>query len=281
MKNLIRLSDYCIDEVSEIFRIAKQIEEDKFKGTLNGKSIILFFPNSSIRTRVSFEKGIYLLGGQAILFPSDSLDKKEEIKDVMGYLNNWADCIIVRHSNISLLEEMVKYSSVPIINAMTSINHPCEILSDLYALSKIREDYLSLNYLFVGANGNIGLSWKEASELLGFSLEQSCPKGYEMNNITVKYDIAEAILNKDIVLTDSLDKNKSHEFKDYQVTTDVMNKANEQALLNPCPPFFRGEEVSDDVINSKYFVGYDFKKSLVCVQQAIIIYNMFNNRHRL
>lgn len=277
MKSLIRLNDYSKDEVSGIFKLAKKIEQGQFKDILSGKTIILFFPSSSIRTRVTFEKGIYLLGGQAILFPSDSLDKKEEIKDVVGYLNNWADCIIVRHSKISLIEEMAQYSSVPIINAMTSINHPCEILSDLYALSKIREDYLSLKYLFVGACGNIGLAWKEAAELLGFSLEQSCPQGYEMNNITIKYDIEEAIVNKDIILTDPLDKQMLQDFKDYQVTLEIMNKANHQALLNPCPPFFRGEEVSEDVINSEYFVGYDFKKSLISIQQAIIIYSMFGN----
>ena len=277
MKNLIRLSEYSKDEVAEIFKIAVQIEQGQFKEILKGKSIILFFPNSSIRTRVTFEKGIYMLGGQPILFPSDSLDKKEEIKDVIGYLNNWADCVIVRHSNISLIEEMAQYSSVPVINAMTSINHPCEVLSDLYALSKIREDYTSLNYLFLGASGNIGLAWKEASELMGFSLEQCCPKGYEMDHVTVKHKIEEAILNKDIVLTDSLSKDKLQDFKYYEVTLEIMSKANENALLNPCPPFFRGEEVSSDVIDSKYFVGYGFKKSLIYVQQAIIIYCMFGN----
>lgn len=275
MRNLVRLSDYSKAEISEIFKIAKQLEQGQFKDILNGKTIALFFPESSIRTRVTFEKGIYLLGGQSILFPSKSLDKKEEIKDVIGYLNNWADCIIVRHSNINLLDEIVQNSSVPVINAMTSINHPCEILSDLYALSKLKDDYMSLNYLFVGARGNIGLAWKEASELLGFSLTQSCPEGYEMDNVRIEYDISKAISNKDIVLTDSKAENELQDFKDYQITLDIMSKANEQALLNPCPPFFRGEEVSSDVINSKYFVGYGFKKSLIYVQQAIIIYNMF------
>ena len=175
------------------------------------------------------------------------------------------------------MEEMARYTKIPIINAMSSVNHPCEILSDLYSISKLRENYFESEYLFVGAKANIGLAWKEASELLGFSLEQSCPKGYEMDNIKVEHDILKAIINKDIVLTDPLGEEQIEDFKDYQVTKELMSKANENAIFNPCPPFFRGEEVSEDVIDSKYFVGYEFKKSLLEVQQAVIIYNMESN----
>lgn len=110
------------------------------------KSLILFFPSSSIRTRVTFEKGIHLLGGQPILFPNEALDKKEDLRDVCGYLNNWADVIVVRHRNIPILEQLAKYSRVPVINAMTDVNHPCEILTDIYALSKIRKDFIKDKY---------------------------------------------------------------------------------------------------------------------------------------
>lgn len=277
MKNLIKLSDYSKDEILKIFDLADCIKKGKYKNYLKNKTIILFFPESSIRTRVTFEKGIHMLGGQSILFPSSTLDKKEKIEDVIGYLNNWADCVVVRHSNIKLMEEMARYTKVPIINAMSSINHPCEILTDLYSISKLRENYLKSKYLFVGAKTNIGLEWKEASELLRFSLEQSCPKGYEMENIKVEHDISKAIINKEVILTDCLGKEQLEDFKDYQVTKELMDKANENAIFNPCPPFFRGEEVSEDVINSKYFVGYEFKKSLLEVQQAIIVYNMESN----
>ena len=88
MKNFIRLTEYHSDDIYDIFSIADEIGQEKYKGILNGKSVVLFFPNSSIRTRVTFEKGIYLLGGQPILFPSETLDKKEDLKDVCGYLNN-------------------------------------------------------------------------------------------------------------------------------------------------------------------------------------------------
>lgn len=276
MRNLIRINDYSKDEVYEIFKIAEEVKNGKYTDFLKGKSIVMFFPGSSIRTRVTYEKGIYLLGGQSVLFPSDTLDKKENIKDVVGYLNNWADCIIVRHSNIELIEKMARSSAVPIINAMTSVNHPCEILTDLYSLSKLREDYLNAKYLFVGAKGNIGMAWKEASDLFGFELTQSCPVGYEINGVNVEHNLREAIIGKDIVLTDPINKDILKDFVNHQITKSLMDTANPNALLNPCPPFYRGEEVSVDVIDSHYFVGYEFKKHLLEVQQAIIIYNMNN-----
>lgn len=116
MKNLIRLTDLKPDEVYEIFNIADEINSGKYSGFLNGKSAVLFFPASSIRTRVTFEKGIYLSGGQSILFPDDALDKKEDLRDVCGYLNNWADIVIIRHKEIRLIEEFARYSKVPVIN---------------------------------------------------------------------------------------------------------------------------------------------------------------------
>ena len=274
MKSLIRLSDYTRSDVKEIFKIADDIQLGKYRDFLKGKAIIIFFPDSSIRTRVTFEKGINLLGGQSILFSPTILDKKEEIKDVIGYLNNWADGIIVRYKDISMLDKIANYTGVPVINAMTDTNHPCEMLADMYSLSKIRKDFTKDKFLFVGSKGNIGMAWKEASDLIGFSLEQSCPKGYEIEGIKVNYDLNEAILDKDIVCTDSISSDKLHVFLDYQVTYELMKTSNAGAVINPCPPFFRGEEVSADVMDSKYFVGYAFKKYLLEIQQAVIIFSI-------
>lgn len=148
--DLIRLTDLQASDIYEIFHIADEIGTGKYNDFLKGKSVVLFFPVTSIRTRVAFEKGIWLLGGQPILFPSDTLDKREEPEDVFGYLDNWAD---------------------------------------LYALSKSRDDFLADRYLFVGKKGNIGLAWKEASRVLGFELSQCCGAGYEMDGMEVYYDI--------------------------------------------------------------------------------------------
>ncbi len=122
MKNFVRLTDLKPEDVYEIFRIADEINSRKYKGFLSGKSVILFFPATSIRTRITFEKGIDLLGGHSILFPTDTLDKKESTRDVCGYLNNWADLVIARHRDIHLLETLAQYSKVPVINAMTDSN---------------------------------------------------------------------------------------------------------------------------------------------------------------
>lgn len=274
MKNLIRLTDLSKEEIYDIFSIADDLVNGKHCNALKGKSVVLFFPNTSIRTRVTFEKGIYLLGGQPILFPSETLDKNENLKDVCGYLNNWADMVIVRHKNIELVEKFAEYSSVPVINAMTDVNHPCEIMSDMYALSKQRTDFTKDRYLFCGKAGNIGLAWKEASAVMGFELEQCCGKGYEISNLKIHYDIKEAVKGMDIICTDSLPANVLSDFAKCQVTKDIMDMANTGAILNPCPPFYRGEEVSEDALNSDYFVGYDFKRCLLEVQQAIMMFCM-------
>lgn len=272
MKNLIRLTDYNAQDIYDIFNIADDLRDKKYSDILKGKSVVLFFPSSSIRTRITFEKGINLLGGQPILFPSETLDKKEDLKDVCGYLNNWADMVVVRHRDIHVIEKMSQCLSVPVINAMTDINHPCEMLADMYALSKIRSDFANDKFLFCGKRGNIGLAWKEASEVMGFELEQCCGRGYEIDGLNTHNNIYEAIVGKDIVCTDSLPSNVLDDFKECQVTLKAMQMAHEGAVLNPCPPFYRGEEVSADVIASDYFVGYEFKKHLLDVQQATMIY---------
>lgn len=272
MKKLIRLTDYGAQDIYDIFNIADDIRNKKYSDTLKGKNVILFFPNSSIRTRVTFEKGIYLLGGQPILFPSETLDKKEDLKDVCGYLNNWADMVVVRHRDIRVIEKMSQFLSVPVINAMTDVNHPCEVLADMYALLKLGRNIAHDKFLFCGTNGNIGQAWKEASEVMGFDLEQCCGRGYEIDGVKAHHRICDAVKGKDVVCTDSLPAAALDVFRECQVTLAAMKMANEGAVLNPCPPFYRGEEVAADVIDSAYFVGYGFKKHLLEVQQAIMIY---------
>ena len=155
---------------------------------------------------------------------------------------------------------------------MTDINHPCEVISDMYALSKIRKSFIKDKYLFCGMKGNIGLAWKEAAEVMGFDLSQCCGQGYEIEDLITFNNICEGIKGKDIIITDSLSNKAIDDFIDCKVTKAIMESANEGAILNPCPPFYRGEEVSNDAIDSKYFVGYEFKKYLLDVQQAIMIY---------
>lgn len=272
MKSFIRLTDFKKEELMEIFRIADAMDE--YKGFLEGKTIVMFFPASSIRTRVSFEKGIYLLGGQSILFDPATLTKKEDIRDVCGYLQNWADAVVVRYPDISLLDTMANELDITVINALTDDNHPCEMMADLYALSKRRANYLQDEYLFVGADGNIGRAWREAAEAFGLRLTQCCPAKYAMSDVPLITDLKDAVAGRDIVCTDSIPADERKDFSDYQITKEIMDRANKGALLNSCPPFYRGEEVTSEVIDSDYFVGYEFKQDLLKIQQAILIYCM-------
>ena len=276
--NFTRIDDLTAEQVLYIFKLADMLKANCTTQPLKGKTFILFFPESSIRTRITFEKGIRDLGGTSILFPPQALDKKEAIKDVAGYISNWADGIIARHPDIKILDDLCKYSTVPVINAMTKYNHPCEIMSDLYSINRLMKDFLKLNYAFVGTKGNIGQSWLEASQVLGFKLYQICRAGYELGTETATYkfseDLKEAVKSCEVILTDGIPEELRNEeyISEFQVTTEVMELAQNKAILNPCPPFTRGEEVSEAVIDSKYFVGYEFKKDLIYVQQAIILF---------
>lgn len=159
---------------------------------------------------------------------------------------------------------------------LSDINHPCEMLSDMYSLSKFRNDFTKDKYLFVGIRGNIGLALKEASEIFEFYLKQCCPVGYEIEGIEVESNLYEAIKGMDIICTDSIPKESVWDFRNYQVISEMMSLANDNSILNPCPPFYRGEEVSEDIIRRNYFVGYEFKKYLLEIQQAIIIFNLLH-----
>ena len=129
MKHLLSLLSTTPGEISDLLNLADQLKYENKHGIahqrLKGQTLGMIFQKSSTRTRVSFENGIKMLGGDTILFPPEALDKKEDIKDVIGYLENWADMVIVRHKDLSLIEYMAEHSHIPIINAMTAVNHPC------------------------------------------------------------------------------------------------------------------------------------------------------------
>lgn len=278
LMNLLSINELSEQQVIEIFYLSRKLKRQDNSDVLKGKTFILFFPETSLRTRITFEKGIKDLGGETILFPPESLDKREELEDVIQYISNWADGIIVRHTDYTKVQELSRYTSIPIINAMTSVNHPCEILSDLFSISERNSDYRELVYTFVGSKGNISSSWKSIAELMDLKFNQVCLKGFELGPDTKNYKFhteLEPILSvSNIVLTDSLpsDLKTENYINKYQVTLERMKLANRDAILNPCPPFFRNEEVSSDVISSEYFVGYEFKKNLLFVQQAIILF---------
>ncbi|WNQ12287.1 ornithine carbamoyltransferase [Paenibacillus aurantius] len=280
--NLLDISDISSKQITDIFHLADRLKLEKERGSLVGKTFILFFPESSIRTRITFEKGIKDLGGECILFPPETLDKREQVSDVINYLENWADGVIIRHPNLSKIQELSNQSTIPIINAMTSLNHPCEILSDLYSISRQREHFKELVYTFVGPVGNICRSWAEVASLMNLTFNHVCTKGHEMGKDSPTYkfhtELEDILVESDVILTDSLPKEfRTQEYiTKYQITLERMKLTKKKAILNPCPPFFRGEEISEEAVSSNYFVGHTFKKNLLYVQQAIVLHCLWN-----
>jgi ornithine carbamoyltransferase len=276
--HFLELCTLSAEQILEIFELTRQLKANQANKIFSGKTFILFFPETSIRTRVTFEKGIRDLGGECILFPPETLDKREDSEDVMKYLDNWADGLIIRHSDFSKLKELSHYGSIPVVNAMTTENHPCEILSDLFSIAELRENYRDLVYTFVGTANNISRSWMEIAKVMNLKFNHVCSSGNELGDNDSNYrfstKLEATLIGSDVVLTDSLpSQNLNNEYTaKYQITHDRMKIANMGAILNPCPPFFRNEEVSDEVIRSEYFVGYAFKKNLIYVQQAVLTY---------
>lgn len=275
--NLLTISDLTENQILEIFDLADQLSKDS-EQYLKGKTFVLFFPVSSIRTRITFLKGLKDLGAECINFSPETLDKREELCDVIGYIENFADGVIVRHRDISKLEILAKNSKIPIINAMTQFNHPCEILSDLYSIKNLKGNYRNLVYTFVGEAGNISRSWMHVAKVMNLKFNHVCVEGNQFKDNDINYNFTtklEPLLKiTDVVLTDSLPKELINDeyINKYQITLERMKLTKKGSILNPCPPFFRGEEVSEDVIKSDYFVGYQFKKNLIYLQLALILY---------
>jgi ornithine carbamoyltransferase len=266
MRHLLRLDDWTTTELREVFRMADAYSARG--GPHVDGCAALVFPPSSLRTRVSFERGAALMGLQPITFPPETLDKPEALEDVAGYLAEWVDVLVVRHPNINILEGLAASNALPIVNAMTNDNHPCEVLSDLYAISRTREP-LQLRFLFVGADGNIARAWWEAARAFGFDFVQCCPAALATPGAPWTDDLNAAVASADVIITDAPGIHTG-ELAPFMITAALLKRAPEGVQLAPCPPFQRGREVSADAIGSTAFVGYGFKRSLLPVQQAVL-----------
>lgn len=268
-RHLVRLDDFTSEDVAAVFALADAYGAGT--GPRTDGCAAMFFPSTSVRTRVTFERGAHLMGLQPVLFPPETLDGPDAVEDAVGYLSNWADLMVVRHRDIAVLDRLATSDGLPVVNAMTDVNHPCEVLADVYALSKSR-DVTSARFVFVGADGNIARAWQEISRVLDLSLTQCCPPELATPGAVVVEDPRVALRDADVVLTDGVGRN-AEALAAYQVTPELMALARPGAVLNPCPPFTRGREVSAEAVApGGQFVGYGFKASLLTVQQAVMAY---------
>lgn len=266
MHHLLRLDGWTAPDLFSLFKLAREYEQGR--GPRVNGCAVLFFPPTSLRTRVSFERGAAQMGLQPITLPPETLDKPEALGDVAGYLAQWADIVIARHPRIEHLDGIAAANELPVVNAMTDANHPCEALSDLYALSA-SGDPLQLRYLFVGADGNIARAWQEAARAFQLDLVQSCPPALASPGAVWNGDLRDAVSRADVIITDGPGRH-TQALASYQITTEVLSWAPRGARLAPCPPFLRGREVSSGAIDSEFFVGYEFKSALLPVQQAVM-----------
>lgn len=287
------------DDVKYILDLASKIKagdiEDK---PLEGKTLAMIFQKSSTRTRVSFDVGMYQLGGRAIFLSSNDLQmgRGEPISDTAKVLSRFVDGIMIRAIKHEDVVELAKYSDVPVISGLTDLEHPCQALADMLTVKEHFGSCEGRKICFVGDGNNVCNSLLLIAPLLGMDISVACPKGYETseeilntareyaaeNNteIIVSDDIEVALENVDVVYTDvwvsmgdeAEAAQRKIDFALFQVNTDLMSLANDDAIFMHCLPAIRGQEVTSDVIDSDCSVIYDEAENRMHAQKAVLYY---------
>ena len=307
-KHLISISDLSSKEILEILQLARSLKQKFNKsGTLGdpltNKSLIMIFEKPSLRTRLSFEIGMTKLGGHAVyLGPNDiGMGTRESISDIASVASRMGEIIMARTFKHEAIAELAKYSRVPVINALSDLEHPCQTLADLLTMGEIKGDLKGLKVTFIGdGENNVTHSLCLASALLGVTFSCASPNGYSMNKKIVDQaktvakktgaSILEtnkpetAIKNSDVVYTDtwvSMGDEKEKEkrlqtFKPYQVTTGLMKLAKKDAIFMHDLPAYRGNEVAADVIDGKQSVVFQQAENRMWAQMAVILFLLKN-----
>lgn len=297
-RDLISIADLSREQVEELFTLALRLKADRQKGWLHpllaGKTLAMIFEKPSLRTRVTFEAGMFQLGGHAIyLSPPDiGLGTRETVPDVAQNLSRWVDIIMARTFAHSTVVDLAKYATVPVINGLSELLHPCQILADCLTLIEHRGRLDGLKVAFVGDGNNVVNSWLNAAVKLPFSFVLACPAGYEPDaeilayaqqhgaQVTVTNSIEDAVRDADAVYTDvwtSMGQEKEsalrrEAFRDYQVNAAVMALAKKDALVMHCLPAHRGEEISVDVLEGPQSVVLDQAENRLHMQKAIMVW---------
>lgn len=298
-KDLISIKDLSSQEITEIFSLTDELKKNKLKfaSLLKGKSLALIFQKPSNRTRVSFEVGMYQLGGNSIyLSPGEiNLGVRESIKDVAKTLSRFVDAIVLRTFEHKNCLEMAKASGVPVINGLSDFSHPCQALADLYTIRERFKNLKNVTLAYVGDGNNVCNSLLFICAKLGVNMNIGVPKGYEpdrvvldesqdtakKNNASIKLfnNAFDAVKNADVIYTDvwvsmgqeEEAKARKEIFKEFQVNADLVKSANKNTLIMHCLPAHRGEEITDDVLDSGNSVVFDQAENRMHVQKAILI----------
>ncbi|HJQ20481.1 MAG TPA: ornithine carbamoyltransferase [Gemmatimonadaceae bacterium] len=292
-RDFLQIPDFSKDEILALFDLADRMKAGKYdKRPLAGKSLAMIFMKSSTRTRVSFEVGTYQLGGHALfLSPRDvQLGRGEPIADTARVLSRYVDGIMIRTFAHQDIEELAKFADVPVINGLTDLVHPCQVLADLLTVRQhVKVPLEQLVVAWIGDGNNMANSWINAAYRFGFELRIACPDGYEpadhlvdrakkAANITVTRDPMQAAAGAHVVNTDvwasmgqeEEQKQRERAFRGFTVSPALMKKADKAAIFLHCLPAHRGEEVSADVIDGSQSRVWDEAENRLHIQKAIM-----------
>jgi ornithine carbamoyltransferase len=299
-RDFLAIPDFTAKELSALFKLADQMRLGRYKKKpLAGKSLAMIFMKASTRTRVSFEVGAWQLGGHALfLSPRDiQLGRGEPIADTARVLSRYVDGIMIRTFAHSEVEELAQHATVPVINGLTDLLHPCQILADLLTVKQHLGGWEGKKIAWIGDGNNMANSWINAAYRLGFELTLACPAGYDPDpailkraqgaaRVTVVRDPREAAMGAHVVNTDvwasmgqeeEQDK-RARAFAGYEVNSGLMRTAHKDAIFLHCLPAHRGEEVSAAVIDGPQSRVWDEAENRLHVQKAIMAVLMGGER---
>lgn len=298
-KDFVSVKDLTIKELEDIFNLTERLKKDKasFSRVLAGKTQALIFQKPSNRTRVSFEVGMYQLGGYSIYLGPDeiNLGVRESIKDVAKTLSRYVDVIVLRTFEHKNVLEMAKFAAIPVINGLSDLSHPCQALADVYTIKEKLRNLRGITLAYIGDGNNVCNSLLYAAGMTGINMHVATPKGYEPDVSVLKQARVTAKLGKgslklfgkpqetvhgaDVIYTDvwtSMGQEKEARarkkaFKGFQVNKELLKLAKSNALIMHCLPAHRGDEITDEAMESKNSVIFDQAENRMHVQKAILI----------
>ena len=294
-RNFINLHELEKANLTEILSLGEKMKANRnsFQDILDNKSFILLFDKPSTRTRISFELAISELGGSCIFLDmgTSQLGRGESIKDTAKVLSRYVDGLIIRNANHQELIEFSEHSSISIINALTNESHPCQIMADLMTLKECFGSIDDLNIAWIGDGNNVANTWIQASTLFNFKLNMAIPSEYmpsqtildmakqKKSKINISQNIDDVIQDANCIVTDTWfsmndDENEKSEkiriLNEYQVNSDLLEKAPVDAIFLHCLPAHRGQEVTDDVIDCDKSFVYQQAENRLHIQKAIL-----------
>jgi ornithine carbamoyltransferase len=296
-KDYLRVSDLNKEEFTYLIKraIDFKINRGFQKNFLSGKSIGMIFEKPSTRTRVSFEVAIYQLGGYPVyLSPTElQLSRGETIKDTAQVLSRYLDAVVIRTFSHNTIEEFAKWSTVPVINALTDEHHPCQALADIMTIIEKKGKLQGIKLTFVGDGNNVANSLIEASALIEIKINIATPEGCEplmeiiekakaFTEVKIFHDPQEAVKDADVIYTDvwlsmGEEENikKKEKFKNFQLNTELLKKAKSDAIVMHCLPAHRGEEITDEVLDSPQSVVLDQAENRLYTESNFGVFTYF------